>query len=75
MRKTICTCDRCKKEIPDGLVYHLTCYAEDLNVNPLSGNSSEVVIQNTRQNLALQGGVVDLCKACKDDLTDGLFIV
>lgn len=74
MRKTTCTCDRCGKEIADGVVYTLTCYAEDVVKKPF-GDSMEACTQNTKQNLMLMNGSKDLCKACKDELTDDLFIV
>lgn len=74
MRRTICTCDRCGQEIADGVVYTLTCYAEDVHKQPF-GLSAEATSQNMRQNLALVAGTKDLCKTCKDALTDGLYIV
>ena len=73
MRVSICTCDRCGKEIAGGVVYSLTCYAEDVREKP--GMSEEACSQNLRQNMALIDGSRDLCKECKDELTDGLFIV
>ena len=73
-RKTICTCDRCGQEIADGVVYTLTCYAEDANQRPW-GMSGEATSQNMRQNFLLSHERRDLCKACKDALTDGMFIV
>ena len=74
MRRTICTCDRCGKEITEGTVYTLTCYAEDVNPAPL-GLSYETSTQNIKQNLKLVDGDAELCKECKDQITDGLFIV
>lgn len=74
MRKTICTCDRCGKEITDGVVYTVTVYAEDVDPAPL-GLSMETASQNTRQNLKRVHGEAELCKECKDELTDGIFIV
>lgn len=73
-RKTTCTCDRCGQEIADGVVYTLTCYAEDVNKKPF-GLSMEATSQNVRQNLALVNGTKELCQTCKDALTDGMFIV
>lgn len=75
MKKTTYKCDRCGAEIVD-VVYTLTCYAEDLNPGPYGGVSSEVIRQNSRQNNRLQvDGERHLCSKCKDELTDGLFIV
>lgn len=74
MRRTICFCDRCREEIKNGVVYTMTVYAQ--SVNPRTyGEHSEVVNHNLRENARLVDGEVDLCKACKDDLTDGIFIV
>lgn len=74
MRKQVCICDRCGKEITGGVVYSLTCYAEDLVKVPF-GVSAEACMQNTTQNMAVISGKKDLCKECKDDVADGLFIV
>lgn len=73
MRKTTCTCDRCGMEIADGVVYALTCYAEDVHVERYMSNAT--ITQNHRQNAAIMVGKKDLCQKCKDELTDGLFIV
>lgn len=73
MRVSICTCDRCGKEITDGVVYSLTVYAED--VHERCGLSVKAAMQNMTQNAALALNSKDLCEECKDDLTDGLFIV
>lgn len=72
MKKTTYKCDRCGAEITD-VVYTLTCYAEDLNRGPCGGISGEVVRQNHRQNNVTTER--HLCGECKDELTDGLFIV
>ena len=71
-RKTTCTCDRFGKVIEDGVIYTLTCYAEDVNKKPF-GLSNEATAQNLRQNLT--SVTRDLCQTCKDELTDGVFIV
>ena len=68
------TCDRCGKLI-EGVMYTLTCYAEDVPPLPLGGCSLEVATQNTTQNLARTSADRHLCKACKDAITDGVFIV
>lgn len=76
MRRTTCTCDRCGKSITNGVVYSLTCYAEDVEKMPFGGHSDEVGRQNMRQNMALMNSVTkDLCAECKDALTDGIFIL
>lgn len=72
MKKIIYTCDKCGAEIPD-VVYSLTCYAEDVSPAPLGGVSFEVAQQNTKQNL--RSDVVHLCRACKDKITDGVFVL
>lgn len=72
MKLTKWFCDRCKREI-NGVVYTLSCYAHDAQPAPF-GLSAEAANQNVTQN---RSGVAErhLCKACKDDLTDGVFIV
>lgn len=72
MKKTTYKCDRCGEEI-DSVVYTLTCYAEDLNPGPYGGISAAVVQQNYRQNHAAKDR--HLCGKCKDEITDGIFIV
>lgn len=75
MKKTIYECDRCGTEIAD-VAYTITCYAEDLNPGPLGGVSSEVAMQNVRQNLLLSEGIErHLCRKCKDEITDGVFVL
>ena len=75
MKKTICFCDRCGEEIAD-IVYTVTCYAEDLKPGPFGGVASEVVQQNCRQNTETTvHGVRHLCRKCKDEITDGIFVV
>ena len=75
MKKVTYNCDRCGAVISD-VVYTLTCYAEDLCRGPVGGISSEVVLQNTRQNMSLQSnGERHLCGKCKDEITDGIFVV
>lgn len=75
MKKTTYNCDRCGAEITD-TVYTLTCYAEDLCPGRHGGISSEVVVQNARQNLNLQSiGERHLCGKCKDEITDGIFVL
>ena len=73
MKKTVYTCDRCGKEIKEGVVYTLICYADD--VRPGIGPSTEASAQNIRQNMAKMTGTKELCRECKDALTDGLFIL
>lgn len=68
-------CDKCGDEIPD-VVYKLTCYAEAVNPGPFGGYSLEAARQNVQQNQAAQDHQSrHLCGKCKDQLTDGLFIV
>ena len=75
MKITTYKCDHCGAEIID-VVYTLTCYAEDLKPGPVGGMASEVVLQNSRQNLTLQAvGERHLCRKCKDEITAGIFVV
>ena len=75
MKKTVYKCDRCGADIVD-VVYSLTCYAEDLCPGPVGGMACEVVLQNFQQNLTLQAiGERHLCRKCKNEITDGLFVV
>lgn len=75
MKITTYSCDRCGEKIDD-IVFTLTCYAEDLNPGPYGGVEGEVVRQNCRQNISISGGGVrHLCRKCKDEITDGIFIV
>lgn len=75
MKKTICFCDRCGEEIVD-IVFTVTCYAEDLNPGPFGGVAAEVVQQNSRQNHAIMDTEIrHLCRKCKDEITDGIFVV
>ena len=75
MKKTIYKCDRCHEEIQD-VVYTITCYAEDLCPGTVGGCSGEVVRQNCRQNVHLQMTKDrHLCRKCKDEITDGIFVV
>ena len=74
MKKIIFCCDRCGEQIPD-IVFTVTCYAEDLNPGPYGGVAGEVVQQNCRQNVSTSAGVRHLCRKCKDEITDGIFIV
>ena len=75
MKKIICFCDRCGEEIPD-VVYTLTCYCETApGVNPAE-HVPALISQNERQNAARAGGIDrHLCRMCKDEVTDGVFIV
>ena len=75
MKITTYKCDRCGETIADA-VYTLTCYAEDLDSRPFGGVSSDVLLQNGRQNNSLQAvGERHLCRKCKDEITDGIFVV
>lgn len=73
-RITFC-CDRCGEEIPD-VVYVLTCYGEVVPGENPAKHVPELLEQNDRQNSARAGGVDrHLCRKCKDEITDGVFIV
>ncbi len=68
------TCDKCGKEIED-VVYTLTCYAEDISPSPISQMFNEIASLNMCQNRARQLRERHLCKACKDAITDGVFVL
>ena len=71
MKKTTYTCDKCGKEILD-VVFSFTCYAMDVAEGTYM--SEEVQIQNTTQNYS-DSKQKHLCRECKDEITDNLFIV
>lgn len=66
-------CDRCKKQIQN-IVYHLSCTATTL-CDPDLDTLREVAAQNVRNTASKQTGERHLCRACKDKLTDGVFLV
>lgn len=77
MKKTIFRCDRCSQVIPD-IVYVLTCYGEvvpgavALNYEDFH----EMQLLNDKQNAAKASGIDrHLCRKCKDEITDGVFLV
>lgn len=72
MKRTTWICDRCVKEIT-GVVYTLNCFAEDAAPDPTGRISAEAAGQNMRQNRGRESR--HLCSACKDAITDGVFIV
>lgn len=66
-------CDRCKKQIPD-IVYTLSCTASTIG-DPDLDTLREATAQTVRASAAKLTGERHLCRACKDKLTDGIFIV
>ena len=75
MKKTIYECDRCGDEITD-VVYVLTCYAEDVTSGIVGAVSADAAAQNTKQNMVLMHSMEKcLCGKCKDEITDGIFVV
>ncbi len=75
MKKTIYECDRCGAVITD-VAYTLTCYAEDVTPGAPGTSSTAAAVQNTKQNMVLMSSMEKcLCGKCKDELTNGLFIV
>lgn len=75
MKKTIYVCDRCGDEIAD-VAYTLTCFAGDVSPGIHGTVSAAVAMQNLKQNMALmQNEERCLCCKCKDEITDGIFIV
>ena len=65
-------CDLCGVEIPD-VVYSLRCFADDVSPDKFGRASMEVASQNMRQNMSTTER--HLCRACKDKITDGVFIL
>ena len=76
MKKTIFCCDRCGEQITD-IVYTLTCYGEPVQGARLPLDDLMIMqAANARQNRAVIADVGrHLCRKCKDELTDGIFIV
>lgn len=75
MKKTIYICDRCGNEIAD-VAYTLTCFAGDVSPGANGTVSAEAAMQNLKQNMALMQSVERcLCGKCKDEITDGIFIL
>ena len=75
MKKTIYECDRCGAVIAD-VAYTLTCYAEDVTPGIPGTNSAGAAAQNTKQNMVLMHSTERcLCGKCKDEITDGIFVV
>ena len=77
MKKTTFCCDRCGEMIRD-IVYTITVYGEvvpgavALNYDDFH----EMQLLNEKQNAARAEGIDrHLCRACKDDITDGIFVV
>lgn len=76
MKKTIFCCDRCGTEILD-IVYTLTCYGETVPGARLKFEDfTNMQTTNAKQNeaMAVENGR-HLCMKCKDELTDGVFIL
>jgi len=63
-------CDKCGEEIID-TVYELTCYAFTVGYEDSPMQNAESAIQNITQNMSK---TKQLCKKCKDEITDGIFI-
>lgn len=75
MKKTIYCCDRCGEEIQD-MVYTITCYVEPVQSADSGKHFLEMVGQNLNQNMMLEENKNrHLCRKCKDEITDGVFIV
>ena len=77
MKKTTFCCDRCGEEIKD-IVYTITVYGEvvpgavALNYEDFH----EMQLLNEKQNAARADGTDrHLCRKCKNEITDGVFIV
>lgn len=72
MKVTKFICDKCGKEIT-GVVYSLTCYAKLVPGENSVEHIEEVADQNKR--LCASRSEVHLCRECRDEITDGVFIV
>lgn len=70
MKKITYTCDKCGGEIVD-VVFELCCWAENLNGEAWDDANR----QNIAQNITKQKYTRHLCRECKNELTDGIFIV
>lgn len=73
MIRTMYTCDKCGEEIKD-VYYTLTCFAGRLPGENLV-NQIAVINHNIAESKRLESEERHLCKACKDAITDGVFIV
>ena len=77
MKKTIFCCDRCGVVIQD-IVYTLTVYGDAVPdaKNVRGEDLLKMQANNERQNAALAEGTDrHLCRKCKDEITDGLFVL
>lgn len=75
MKKTIYFCDRCGDEIQD-VFYSLSCYANAVQPGTASKHFAELNDQNNRQNAVMACGIDrHICRKCKDEITDGIFVV
>lgn len=77
MKKTTFVCDRCGEEIKD-IVYTLTVYGEVVPSATKIRYEDFMKKQehNDLQNKALSYGTDrHLCRKCKDEITDGIFVV
>ena len=77
MKQTIFYCDRCGEKIDD-FVYTITVYCEVVPGETIVSYKGFMEKQdhNEKQNAAIAGGTArHLCRKCKDEITDGIFIV
>ena len=77
MKKTTFCCDRCGGEIKD-IAYTITVYGEVVPgaVAVDYDDFQEMLLLNEKQNAAKASGIDrHLCRACKNEITDGVFIV
>ena len=73
MKKITWICDKCGKEITD-VVYTLTCFAAIIPGENPAKHINDAAEQNIRQSKS-EDMQRHLCRACKDAITDGVFIV
>ena len=58
------------------MAYVLTCYAEDVTTSIPGTISAAAAEQNTKQNMVLMYSQEKcLCRKCRDEITDGIFVV
>lgn len=74
MKKISYICDRCGTDIGD-VYYTLTCYANCVPGENPEKQSAVLAMQNLAQNKSVQAEERHICKTCKDEITDGVFIV
>ena len=70
MKKVVYTCDKCGKELKN-IIYTLSCYAKSVSEADASLDDLDKIVQQNLKNRRER----HLCVKCKDEITDGVFIV